>query len=433
MSLTCASVAISAQADQKLLGWSRSPHLASGHMPLILVLLLFLSSTLGNSLRVLQFKEKIDMISQLLEIGEHESPFLRQQAMASFMWIRGDSSDEEEKEKLEVRNTFLRKQHLQDEQDASFRLALEEALNNTKPAEISVRQVVKDIDDELDSAYCDTQTDDDGDVCYSDPYMLVEPEKCERREVAFASVLAKLDGHVEDECQTLIDPPSPYVCEETVLEESLPLDVEKEPEQAQPVAPESLPLASDHDDDDDESSEAQSPAEMTDTSLMEHAMRDLGKATELIPREDDVVYVGPLLSIHQFCWELIANPKFAPLLYKVGITSMPFQRWNAYFYDGYYMMFVIFESSDPEEVENLERFLISYLQSKEERCQHPQKPRIQNQIPGGEGSMRRYDGPYFTYICIASGLHCGKLRAKRTKALQERLARKRKAEAEQQQ
>ena len=370
--------------------------------------------------------DKIDMMDALLQIGETPSAFLQQQAMASTL-VRGDSSDEDQ-EKLEVRQTLLRKQHLQDEQDALFRSELEAALNNTKPAPISVKQVVQDKDAELDSAYCDTQKDDDDDVCYSDPYMLVEPEKCEHREVAFASVLAKLDGDGENECQTLIDPPSPYVCEETLLEESLPLDVEKEPEQAQPVASESLPLASDHDDDDDESSEAQSPAEMTDTSLMEHAMRDLSKATQLIPREDDVTYVCPLLSIHQFCWELIANPKFAPLLYKVGITSMPFQRWTGYFYEGYYMMFVIFESSDPEEVENLERFLISYLQSKEERCQHPQKPRIQNQIPGGEGSMRRYDPPYFTYICLGSGTHSGKLRALRSKALRERL--KRKAEAE---
>ena len=100
MSLTCASVAISAQADQKLLGWSRSPHLASGHMPLILVLLLFLSSTLGNSLKVLHMNDKIDVVDQLLQIGENPSPnmFLRQEAMASMMWIRGDSSDEEEKE-----------------------------------------------------------------------------------------------------------------------------------------------------------------------------------------------------------------------------------------------------------------------------------------------------------------------------------------------
>ena len=370
---------------------------------------------------------KIDMMDALLQIDETPSAFLQQQAMASTL-VRGDSSDEDQ-EKLEVRQTLLRKQHLQDEQDALFRSELEAALKNTKPAPISVKQVVQDKDAELDSAYCDTQKDDDDDVCYSDPYMLVEPEKCEHREVAFASVLAKLDGDGEDECQTLIDPPSPYVCEETVLQESLPLDVEKEPEQAQPVAPESLPLASDHDDDDDESSEAQSPAEMTDTSLMEHAMRDLSKATQLIPREDDVTYVCPLLSIHQFCWELIANPKFAPLLYKVGITSMPFQRWTHYFYAGYYMMFVLFESSDPAEVENLEIFLISYLQSKEERCQHPQKPRIQNQIPGGEGSMRRYDGPYFTYICLGSGTHSGKLRALRIKALRERLKRKAEAEA----
>ena len=73
------------------------------------------------------------------------------------------------KKKLEVRRTPLRKQHLQDEQDAKFRSELEAALNNTKPAPISVKQVVQDIDAELDSAYFDTQKDDDDDVCYSDP------------------------------------------------------------------------------------------------------------------------------------------------------------------------------------------------------------------------------------------------------------------------
>ena len=113
--------------------------------------------------------DKIDMMDALLQIGETPSAFLQQQAMASTL-VRGDSSDEDQ-ENLEARQTLLRKQHLQDEKDATFRLELEEALNNTKPAEISVKQVVKDIDDELDSAYCDTQKDDDDDVCYSDPYM----------------------------------------------------------------------------------------------------------------------------------------------------------------------------------------------------------------------------------------------------------------------
>ena len=41
--------------------------------------------------------DKIDVMSQLLQMGEKPIPnkFLRQQAMASMMWVHGDSSDEE--------------------------------------------------------------------------------------------------------------------------------------------------------------------------------------------------------------------------------------------------------------------------------------------------------------------------------------------------
>ena len=121
--------------------------------------------------------------------------------------------------------------------------------------------------------------------------------------------------------------------------------------------------------------------------------------------------------IHVTCWQIVANRSLAPLFFKIGITHDPKARWGQYYYEGYSQMFLLLETNDPEEAENLERFLIRWLRVRCDRCTDPQKPRIQNEIPGGEGAMRRFPPPYYTYMTIGSGVLSGKLRRERNLAL----------------
>ena len=87
-------------------------------------------------------------------------------------------------------------------------------------------------------------------------------------------------------------------------------------------------------------------------------------------------------------------------------------------------MFVLLQSDLAWECKDLEKFLISYLRRKIEECTSHDRPTIANIIPGGEGSMRRFAPPYFTYMVVGSGSRLGQIRLAR-----ERWARKRRREA----
>ena len=84
--------------------------------------------------------------------------------------------------------------------------------------------------------------------------------------------------------------------------------------------------------------------------------------------EEDIkwIYSGipARVPIAGVAWNLCSQRRFAPCVFKVGISGRPEYRWaQHYFYEGYYRMYVIYRSEDPEPVEELEETLIRDLRS----------------------------------------------------------------------
>ena len=160
----------------------------------------------------------------------------------------------------------------------------------------------------------------------------------------------------------------------------------------------------------DDSSSSVAPTVMDDSSTITIESSD----TELA--DDAIRYLFPLDDIPESCWAIVHDCPMSPLLFIVGITASPEDRWISYYMEGYLRMFVLFRSNDPLPVEQLEIRLISELGEKVRACTRADKPRLANIIRGGEGQMRRKPPPYFTYMVVADAQTMGLTRLQRQRA-----------------
>ena len=125
--------------------------------------------------------------------------------------------------------------------------------------------------------------------------------------------------------------------------------------------------------------------------------------------DDDIEVLDTSGGIEAACWSLISDRRIRPAIFKVGISHHPPRRWyGEYFFDGYARMYIVFEHDQPEPVEDMERCLISELTRRSDATGRPDRPRCQNQQPGGEGCMRLNPPPYYTYLVVGDGIVLGR-------------------------
>ena len=79
-----------------------------------------------------------------------------------------------------------------------------------------------------------------------------------------------------------------------------------------------------------------------------------------------------------------------PLVFKIGITCNPVQRWQSYEQEGYTKFHLLYCSDESGSVKMLEAALIDMFQT---------VPGCRNVAKGGEGPSGR--GPHFTYLALA--------------------------------
>ena len=79
-----------------------------------------------------------------------------------------------------------------------------------------------------------------------------------------------------------------------------------------------------------------------------------------------------------------------PLVFKIGITCNPVQRWQSYEQEGYTKFHLLYCSDESGSVKMLEAALIDMFQT---------VPGCRNVAKGGEGPSGR--GPRFTHLALA--------------------------------
>ena len=120
------------------------------------------------------------------------------------------------------------------------------------------------------------------------------------------------------------------------------------------------------------------------------------------------------LSVTHIAWNLCLQQRLSPCCFKVGISGRPEVRWaEEYFWAGFFRMYILFRSEDPEPVEAMEERLIQKLRIKVRESGRADRPTCMNINPGREGTMRFGPPPYFVYLVVGSGRHLGATRVAR--------------------